>query len=319
MGTAGVQTIKAVEWTLQSAGRLHRTVTTLPSPASGEILVSTVLGAISPGSERILLHGSSPAVPDGSYPHQPGYLNIVEILDAPDRTLVGEKGVAVLGHRDFALIPYNRFIRIPSTVSEELAILGVLAADASHAIEVAAVESGEDCLVIGGGVLGVLTAWELCLRTNGAVRLVETEPSRRQLLKEIAFPRNIRIEEEVGRYQFHSTFDCANTPAAFRTAQSAARNQGSIVVIADGSVEDYVLSGDFFSKGLYLGKTGSHPDLRAFLNEYFARGDDRSTLIAAAFQETIAFEEFPQAYLKTLLAPPEDRRGLVPRVSYSHG
>jgi 2-desacetyl-2-hydroxyethyl bacteriochlorophyllide A dehydrogenase len=312
-----VETVRAVEWTLEGAGRLHRTVTTLPSPTAGEILVQTSVGAISPGAERTLLHGSSPSVPESQYPYQPGYLNIVRIVDAADRTLIGERGVAVLGHRDFALIPYHRFIRMPFGISDEMGLLGVLAADAHHAIEVASVESGEDCLVIGGGILGILTAWELCLKNEVTVRLIERDAGRRKVIERIGFPHDVMISDEPGRYPFHTTFDCANTQEAFVTAQAATRTKGSIVLIADGCHEDYVLTDDFFSKGLYLGKTDSNSDLRGFLNEYFARTEDRSSLVEVVFQEELRFEDFPQAYLKTVLAPAGERKGLVPRVVYA--
>ena len=58
--TAEPETIRAVEWTLEAAGRLQRTVTTLPVLTQGEILVRTAVGAISPGSERSLIQGLSP-------------------------------------------------------------------------------------------------------------------------------------------------------------------------------------------------------------------------------------------------------------------
>jgi 2-desacetyl-2-hydroxyethyl bacteriochlorophyllide A dehydrogenase len=311
------QTIRAVEWTLEAAGRLHRTVTTLPAPAQGEILVRTIVGAISPGTERSLIQGLSPAVPADAYPYQPGYLNVVEIIESIDRTLIGELGVAILGHRDYALIPYHRFIRIPQGRSNDLALLGVLSADARNAIDLAAVESGEDCLVLGGGILGVLTAWELSLATKGTIRLVETNAARREALESIRFPTAIEIAHDPGRYRFHTVFDCANTADAFATAQSAVRPKGSIVLVADGCQEAYVLTPDFFSKGVYLGKTDSHPDLRGFLNEFFSRHDDTTSLLQATFQEEIRFDEYPQSYLKALLAPVGTQRGLAPRVIYS--
>ncbi|MGH2570659.1 MAG: hypothetical protein ACRDGR_05495 [bacterium] len=315
-GTVEQQTIRAVEWTLEAPGRLQRTVTTLPTPAAGEILVRTLIGAISPGTERGLVQGLSRAIPADAYPYQPGYLNVVEIIDAADRTLAGERGIAVLGHRDFALIPYHRFIRVPRGRSNDVALLGVLSADARNAIDLAAVESGEDCLVLGAGILGVLTAWELCYATKGAIRLVETNAGRRELVEAIRFPAPVDVAPDAGRRRYHTVFDCANTAAAFETAQAAARPKGSIVLIADGSQEAYVLTADFFSKGVYLGKNDSHPDLRGFLNEYFSRTEDMSTLVPAAFREDVRFEEFPQAYLKALLAPIGGLHGLAPRVVY---
>ena len=308
--------LRAVEWMLEAAGRLQRTSITLPMPAEGEILVASVAGAISPGTERALLYGTCPSVPSSAYPRQPGYLNIVEIRDAADRTLIGERGVATLGHRDFALIPYPRFVRIPPGVSDDAALLGILAADAHHAIDVAQVESGEDCLIVGAGIMGVLTAWELTLRTRGTIRIVERNAERRELVRGIRFPREIRIEEDRGRYPFDTVFDCAGTASAFHVAQEAARPHGSIVLVADGSHEDYTLAPAFFAKGLYLGKTDSCPDLRAFLGEWFARHEDRATLTDAAFREEIRFADFPQAYLEALHAPSEAHRGLLPRVHY---
>jgi len=316
MSTRNAQAVKAVEWTLESPGRLNRSVMALHSPTTDEILVRTVLGAVSPGRERALLHGVCASVAENAYPHQPGYLNVVTIVDAPDRTLIGDRGIATLGHRDLALIPYKHFVRIPSGVADEVALLGVLAADASHAVDIASVDSHEDCLVLGGGILGVLTAWELCFRTKGAIRVVESNPARRERIARIAFPRRVAISDEPGRYRFHTTFDCANSASAFALAQSATRSKGSIVVVADGCQETYTLGPDFFRKGLYLGKADSSSELRTFLDEFFARGLDYETLVAAAFEETLRFDEFPQAYLKLVLAPASERSGLVPRVTY---
>jgi 2-desacetyl-2-hydroxyethyl bacteriochlorophyllide A dehydrogenase len=311
-----VETIKAVEWMLEGTGRLGRTVTRLAAPAAGEILVATALGAISPGTERTLLHGNSPFVKETQYPYQPGYLNVVRILAAGDRTLEGERGIAILGHRDFALIPYARFIRIPAGVADQVALLGVVAADARHAIEVAAVESSEDCLVVGGGILGVLAAWELSIRTEGEVRIMERDPRRRSLIDGIRFPRPVEVSDEPGRGRWHTVFECANTADAFRVAQQSARDGGSIVLIADGCHERFQLEPDFFAKGLYLGKTGSNPDLRGFLGEWFSRHEERDSLVEVAFREEIRFADFPQNYLEALLSPPEKRNGLVTLVRY---
>ena len=311
-----VETRRAVEWTLERPGQLNRSVRTLPNPTAGEILVATRLGAVSPGTERTLLHGSAPAVTAASYPHQPGYLNVVEIIDAPDRTLVGERGVALLGHRDLALIPYHRFLRMPAEAPDESGLLGVLAADASHALDTAVVEKEEDCLVIGGGILGVLSTWELCLRTRGRIVLVERDPQRRGLLAGITWPGGTEITDAPGHHRFHNVFDCAGSATGFTLAQQSARAQGSIVLVSDGSHEPYVLAEDFFRRGLFLGKTDSHPDLRTFLGEYFTRGEDRGSLLDVAFRDEIRFADFPQAYLESLLAAPAERRGLLPRVVY---
>lgn len=309
--------VRAVEWTLESPGRLHRTQTTLPAPTVDEVLVASVLGAISPGAERAHLHGTCPRISERDYPFQPGSLNVVTIREAADRTLIGERGVVRLGHRDFALVPYARFIRIPATVSDEAALLGVLAADAHHAVVMASVESDEDCLVVGGGILGTMVAWELSLRTKGAIRVVEPDDRRRATLEEIRFPAEVKISARAGRYPFHTVFESANTAAAFETAQGAARPGGSIVVVSDGGHEKYALADAFFARGLFLGKPGPHPDLRGFLNDWFARGEDRDSLIAAAFREEIRFDEFPQAYLKAALAAPGETPGLLPRIRYS--
>jgi threonine dehydrogenase-like Zn-dependent dehydrogenase len=311
-----VRTVRAVEWTLESPGRLSRTTTTLPTPTVDEVLVGSVLGALCRGAERALLHGTCPQVSERDYPYQPGSVNVVTIREATDRTLVGERGVARLGHRDFALVPYARFLRIPAGVSDESALLGVVAADAHHAVAMANVESDEDCLVVGGGIVGTLVAWELAHRTKGAIRMVEPDDRRRAVLEGIRFPAEVKVSGRAGRYPFHTVFECANTALAFAAAQEAARAGGSIVVVSDGGHERYVLADRFFARGLFLGKTGPHPDLRAFLNDWFARGEDRSGLERAAFGETLRFDEFPQAYIKTALAAPGEAPGLLPRVIY---
>lgn len=311
-----MDTVRAVEWTLDQGGRIVKSQTSLPQPAPGEVLLSSRVGAISPGAERTLLHGNSPSVPDSAYPFQPGRLNVVEIRNAADRTLLGERGVAVLGHRDHALFPYTRFIRIPVATSDEEALLGVLAADARHAIDVAAVEAAEDCLIIGGGILGVLTAWELSLRARGTIRIIERSEVRRELLNGIRFPSKVTIAADAGRHPFHTVFECSNTASGFTLAQEAVRDRGSIVLISDGCHEPCMLTPAFFAKGLYLGKTSTNPDLRSYLGEYFARHEDRSSLVEAAFREDISFADFPQAYLHALMQPVDERNGLLTRIRY---
>lgn len=314
--TAGTNALDASEWLLEAPGRLSQVDTSLPQPVAGEILVATRIGAISPGTERALLHGVAPSVPPSAYPYQPGHLNVVTITAATDRTLVGERGVAVLGHRDYALIPYGRFFRMPGWAPDELGLAAVLAADAHYAIETASVATDEDCIVIGGGSAGALTAWELCYRTRGRIHVVEREATRRELLREIAWPGNVTVSDEAGHDPFHNAFDCAGNASAFALTQQTVRPCGSIVLLSDGSHEEYVLSDEFFAKGLFLGKTGSHPDLRDFLNEYFTRGEDRTSLLQTAFRDEIRFTDFPEAYLQVLMAPPEKQQGLLPRVRY---
>ncbi|MDP6461227.1 MAG: hypothetical protein QF819_07210 [Gemmatimonadota bacterium] len=303
--------VRATEWLLTDPGRLDRTVTALPPPAPGEVLVASRLGAISPGSERAALHGSSGA---GRYPRQPGSLNVVVIMEAQDGTLVGERGIATLGHRDFSLLPYHRFLRIPPGVPDEVALLGVLAADARHAVDTADPRPGEECLVLGGGILGALTAWEAVLHTRGPVRIVERRADRRALLAGIRWPGEVAVVEDTGRGEVQSAFDCAGSASGFRSLQGAVQSGGSIVIAADRSHEEYVLSRDFFAKGLFLGKSGSHPQLGAFLAEYFARGADLGGLPEAAFADDCPFSEFPHSYLTALLGPPG--AGLLQRVVY---
>jgi alcohol dehydrogenase len=317
MKSTDVETIRTTEWIFEGPGRLGKIHATLSHPAPGELLVQTKVGAISPGTERTLLHGAAQSVPVASYPHQPGYLNVVTVIDAGDRTLLGDRGIAVLGHRNFALIPDSKFIRIPAGVPDELALLGVLAADVRHAVDTADPRQGEECLVIGGGIMGVLTAWEICVRIRGRVLLIEKDAGRRDFLAEIRWPGPVTIADRVGRrHHVGMAFDCASTADAFALAQHAMKPHGSILLIADGGHEDYVLSPEFFSKELFLGKTGSHPNLRGFLGEYFSRIDDRTTLLDAAFREDVRFSDFPHAYLETLLTPPSQSKGLLPRVLY---
>jgi threonine dehydrogenase-like Zn-dependent dehydrogenase len=149
------------------------------------------------------------------------------------------------------------------------------------------------------------------------VLLVESDANQRSLLQEIRWPGPVTISDRPGVVQFSAAFDCASTASAFETIQNAMKPEGSILLIADGGHEEYVLLPQFFSKGLFLGKTGSHPDLRGFLGEYFSRGEDRSALLQAAFRQNVRFSDFPKAYFEALLAPRSESKGLLPRVLYS--
>jgi 2-desacetyl-2-hydroxyethyl bacteriochlorophyllide A dehydrogenase len=160
------------------------------APGAGEVVVRALASGVSQGTELLLYRGEGPAVFDPSlahagaagatYPCRYGYAWVGEVAEAGPGTRLAA------GTRVFALAPHGEAHTLPERAVRALpedfaATRAVLAANLETAVTCAwdaNVGLGDDAVVLGGGVVGTLTAW-LLARSGANVTLVEPSPLRR--------------------------------------------------------------------------------------------------------------------------------------------
>ncbi|MBN1835180.1 MAG: zinc-binding alcohol dehydrogenase [Spirochaetales bacterium] len=148
------------------------------APGPGEVLVRSSLIGISHGTEMLAFRGELPpgleadatlASLRGSleYPLKYGYIN-VGVTDE------GRRVFAFAPHQDLFAVPESELVQLPAGVSFEDAVFLASMETALGVVHDAAVRYGEDALVVGQGVVGLLAA-ELLVR-SGAGRVITVEP-----------------------------------------------------------------------------------------------------------------------------------------------
>jgi threonine dehydrogenase-like Zn-dependent dehydrogenase len=160
----------------------------LPPADAGDVLVRALYSAISRGTETLVFSGRVPPsqyqamrapFQSGEFPGpvKYGYISVGQI-DAGPPERIGERVFCLFPHQDRYRVPENAAIPLPSGLPAERAVLAANMETAVNAFWDAGPLAGDRIVVIGGGVLGLLTGW-LCQQVPGTqVTLVDPNPAR---------------------------------------------------------------------------------------------------------------------------------------------
>jgi NADPH:quinone reductase-like Zn-dependent oxidoreductase len=174
-------------------------------PADGQILVRMLATGISRGTEALVFAGRVPPSQYGvmaapmmggafPFPVKYGYAG-VGLRDDDSRVFV------LAPHQDRILVPTAMCVPIPDDVPTSRAVLGANMETALNIAWDAAPLLGERIMVIGAGVVGLLTAALLARIPATAVTLVDIDPSRAALAHAVgcafAPPENAPTEQEL--------------------------------------------------------------------------------------------------------------------------
>lgn len=173
---------------IQSPGRGEIVVAPLPARQGDEVRVRTLFTGISRGTEALVFSGHVPEsqrqamrapFQEGDFPGpvKYGYSNVGEVVEGP-LELVGQVVFCLYPHQDHYCVPAGSVVPLPTGVPPERAVLAANAETALNAVWDARPGPGDRIVVIGAGVVGLLTAW-LCARIPGTdVEVVDTDRGR---------------------------------------------------------------------------------------------------------------------------------------------
>jgi hypothetical protein len=155
---------------------------TLPTPGDGELLVRTLATGISRGTEALVFAGRVPPsqyaamrapLMAGAFPYPVKYgYSAVGLTDAGARVFV------LHPHQDVFVAPAALCIPVPETVPTRRAVLAANMETALNIIWDAAPLAGERILIVGAGVVGLLTASLLARTPAARVTVVDIDSSR---------------------------------------------------------------------------------------------------------------------------------------------
>ena len=164
-------------------------------PTDDGLLVRANYGAISKGTETLVYRGGVPArmrdrmrcpfqVGDFPGPVKYGYSTVGTVVGGRDDWL-GRSVFCLTPHQDFFTIPLTAARPVPKGVPPARAVLAANMETALNALWDARVRRGDQVCVIGGGVVGMLTAY-LAGRIGGArVDLLDIDQGRADLARKL--------------------------------------------------------------------------------------------------------------------------------------
>ena len=158
------------------------------APGAGDVLVETRFSGISRGTEALVLRGGVPRaerarmrapLQAGNFPFpvKYGYAAVGRVAAGPAE-LEGRDVFVLHPHQDRFAAPAAMAVPLPKGVPPGRAVLAANMETALNIVWDSAASVGDRIAVVGGGVVGALTAW-LCARMPGTeVTLVDVNPAR---------------------------------------------------------------------------------------------------------------------------------------------
>lgn len=182
------------ELVFEAPRRVAVRATAEPRPGPGEVLVRTEISAVSPGSELLVYRGEAPAAMaadtalpalagDLSFPLVYGYSAVGRVEAAGpgvERPAVGSRVFAFHPHAARFTAPAGEVVPVPDALSAEVAAMLPSMETAVTLLLDGRPLVGERVLVLGQGVVGLLTA-ALAARTPlASLTVADLHPLRRE-------------------------------------------------------------------------------------------------------------------------------------------
>lgn len=282
-----------------------------------DCVVRTLWSGVSRGTERLVFEGRVPVsehermrapFQEGAFPFPVKYgYCAVGIVEAGPAHLLGETVFCLYPHQDRFVVPASRLALVPKAVPARRAVLAANMETALNAHWDAGSGPADRIVVVGGGVLGLLTAFIAAQLPGAEVTLVDLDPARAALAETLGFgfaqPPDCAGEADL-------VFHASASAAGLATAIGAAGFEARIVELSwygEGAVAA-PLGGAFHAKRLQLvsSQVGQVSPSRRPRFDYARRTQAALVLLAdkrldALISEEIGFRDAP-ARLPALFA-----------------
>jgi len=242
-------------------GRCGLETVSLDELRTGEVLVETLFSAISRGTEGLVFRGEVPEsewqrmrtpFQEGEFPFpvKYGYANVGRVLDG-DPGLNGRLVFSLYPHQSVFTLPSMSCVPVPDGVSAERAALAANMETALNALWDGKPSPGDHICVVGGGVVGLLTAYVAGRLPGSRVTLVDTNPGRAAIAAELglafALPQDAPRDQDL-------VFHASASSNGLATALACAGDGTAVVELSwyGASHVEAPLGADFHCRRLKL-------------------------------------------------------------------
>jgi alcohol dehydrogenase len=270
----------------------------LPLPGHGELLVRTLAGAVSVGAELPQYRGNERGAHSPTYPRMTGYESLAEVVACGEQAQFrpGGRVMAFYGHCTAALVPAARAVPIPDDISDELALLLILACDAAKGVAKLAAQPEDTVLLGGAGTIGLLALFNLCARGLRAVDVLEPQESRRALALELGARAAFDPAAQQPAESYQLGVECSSRDSAFAALQAAMAPEGRICILADGNLEPLTLAPAFHAKELLVVGSSDGLDYREYAKWFWPHARRRQSALEQLFEQRVAAYELPDVF-----------------------
>jgi threonine dehydrogenase-like Zn-dependent dehydrogenase len=302
-----------------------------PAVGEGEARVRTLFSGVSRGTERLIFEGRAPRSEwtrmraprqEGDFPGpvKYGYCAVGQVEEGP-RDLVGRHVFCLNPHEEIFVAGVSALHALPEVLPPRRAVLAANMETALNALWDSGASAGDRVVVVGGGVLGLLSAALLAGLPGAEVTVVDVNEGRAEIVERLgarfAAPRDAPHEADV-------VLHASASAAGLATALASAGEEATVVEMSwHGSGDVAVpLGAAFHARRLRLisSQVGKVPASRRSRWSLRRRLGAALSLLAAdprydrLLDVEIPFAEAP-SLLPPLLAPGADGLGIV--IAYS--
>ncbi|TYC49287.1 zinc-binding alcohol dehydrogenase [Rhodobacterales bacterium] len=283
---------------------------TYEDPQSGEAMVQTLYSGISRGTEGLVYRGEVPQsewqrmrapFQEGDFPHpvKYGYANVGKVLDGGG-SLSGRTVFSLFPHQDVFNLPSEALVPIPKDVSPERAVLAANMETALNALWDGKPSPGDHICVVGGGVVGLLTAYVAGRLPGSKVTLVDVNPARAEIAEALGLA--FALPQDAPRGQ-DLVFHASATAPGLATALACAGDGTAVVEMSwyGANAPEVPLGADFHCRRLRLvsSQVGTIPVDRQARWTYRRRMETALTLLAdpvldRLISHRIEFQDLPE-------------------------
>lgn len=217
----------------------------IPSPKQDEVLVKTHASAISAGTEMLMYRGFMPnnMLLDANfpglqksiqYPFKYGYSSVGEIIDTENKALthlIGKRVFAFNPHESYFCVNENELILLPEDMDSQDALFIPTMETAINFVLDANPQLGENIMILGLGVVGLLTMSLLLQFPASCISAVDHYPRRRKIVNDIGTAMTYAVEEIATMdKQYDLIFELTGNPEALNTAIELSCFEGRIIL-----------------------------------------------------------------------------------------
>jgi 2-desacetyl-2-hydroxyethyl bacteriochlorophyllide A dehydrogenase len=220
----------------------------LGRPAAGQVLVQTLVSAISPGTEMLVYRGHVPAgmpldstlpvlAGDFAFPLKYGYAavgRVTELGEGADPEWQGRMVLCFHPHESHFLASPDELIPVPAGLPAEAAALLPNLETAVNFLMDGQPVVGERVAVFGQGVVGLLTTALLARLPLSSLVTVDRHPLRRQVSLDLGAHNSLDPEApgalEDLRASADLTYEVSGSPSALDPAIAATGFGGRVVI-----------------------------------------------------------------------------------------